>query len=130
MQLILGGANQGKLEWVLHHSGYTAEQVADGETIPLDTLPDKPVLDHLHRWIFRLMQAEADPAAALEAYLERMPDAVRVCDEIGSGVVPIQPQERQRREQTGRLCCLLAKRAERVVRIFCGLPMVLKEEKQ
>ena len=130
MQLILGGANQGKLEWVLHHSGYTAEQVADGETIPLDTLPDKPVLDHLHRWIFRLMQAQADPAAALEAYLERMPDAVLVCDEIGCGVVPIQPQEREWREQTGRLCCLLAKRAERVVRIFCGLPMVLKEEKR
>ena len=130
MQLILGGANQGKLEWVLHHSGYTAEQVADGETIPLDTLPDKPVLDHLHRWIFRLMQAEADPAAALEAYLQRILDALLVCDEIGCGVVPIQPQERQWREQTGRLCCLLAKRAERVVRVFVGLPMVLKEEKR
>ena len=36
--------------------------------------------------------------------------------------------ERARREAVGRLCCRLAERAERVERIFCGLPMVLKGE--
>ena len=34
----------------------------------------------------------------------------------------------QSREAVGRLCCRLAERAERVERIFCGLPMVLKGE--
>ena len=48
--------------------------------------------------------------------------------EMGSGIVPIDPHERLWREQAGRLSCLLAQRAERVVRIFCGLPTVLKGE--
>lgn len=128
MQLVLGGASQGKLQWVLDHCSKTTEQVADGETIPLDAVPDRPVLNHLHRWVFRLMQAGMDPAAALEAYLNRTPDAILICDEIGCGVVPMHPLERAWREQTGRLCCRLAGRAGRVVRIFCGLPMTLKEE--
>ena len=34
--------------------------------------------------------------------------------------------ERAAREAAGRLNCLLAKRADRVIRVFCGLPTVLK----
>jgi len=46
--------------------------------------------------------------------------------EVGGGVVPADPGERAAREAAGRLACLLARRAERVVRVFCGLPQVLK----
>ena len=53
-------------------------------------------------------------------------DILLVTDEIGCGVVPIDPVERQWREETGRLCCLLAQRAQRVERIFCGIAMTLK----
>lgn len=49
-----------------------------------------------------------------------------IATEIGSGVVPIDAEERARRELAGRLHCLLAERAETVVRICCGLPLVLK----
>ena len=35
--------------------------------------------------------------------------------------------QRACREAAGRLSCLLARRADRVVRVFCGLPLVLKE---
>ena len=41
-------------------------------------------------------------------------------------MVPVEPEQRTWREAVGRLCCRLAQRAERVERIFCGLPMVLK----
>lgn len=41
-------------------------------------------------------------------------------------MVPADPGERAAREAAGRLACLLARRAERVVRVFCGLPQVLK----
>ena len=43
-------------------------------------------------------------------------------------MVPIDPGERSWREAVGRLCCVLARRADRVERIFCGLSMVLKGE--
>ena len=32
------------------------------------------------------------------------------------------------REAAGRLACLLARRADAVVRVYCGLPQVLKGE--
>ena len=51
---------------------------------------------------------------------------VVIATEVGGGVVPIDPAERAAREAAGRLSCLLGQRAERVVRVFCGLPMELK----
>lgn len=51
---------------------------------------------------------------------------VVIATEVGGGVVPIDAGERAAREAAGRLSCLLAQKAERVVRVFCGLPMVLK----
>ena len=52
-------------------------------------------------------------------------DAVTIA-EIGGGIVPLDPDERERRERAGRLACLLAERAETVVRVFCGIPKVIK----
>ena len=52
-------------------------------------------------------------------------DAV-IAAEVGGGVVPIDAGERAAREAAGRLSCLLAQRADRVVRVFCGLPLELK----
>ena len=51
-----------------------------------------------------------------------------IASEIGGGVVPIAPEERAAREAAGRLACLLAQRADTVVRVVCGLPQVLKGE--
>ena len=53
---------------------------------------------------------------------------VVIATEVGGGVVPIDPQERAAREAAGRLSCLLAQRADTVVRVFCGLPTILKGE--
>ena len=53
---------------------------------------------------------------------------VVIATEVGGGVVPIEPEVRAAREAAGRLSCLLADRAETVVRVFCGLPLVLKGE--
>lgn len=51
---------------------------------------------------------------------------VVIATEVGGGIVPVDPEERAAREAAGRLSCLLAERADTVVRVFCGLPMVLK----
>ena len=53
---------------------------------------------------------------------------VVISTEVGGGVVPIDVSERAAREAAGRLACLLAERADTVVRVFCGLPMALKGE--
>jgi len=49
-----------------------------------------------------------------------------IAAEVGGGVVPLDPAERAARERAGRLACLLAQRAETVVRVFCGIPKTIK----
>ena len=51
---------------------------------------------------------------------------VVIATEVGGGVVPIDAGERAAREAAGRLSCLLARRAEKVILVFCGLPVILK----
>ena len=53
---------------------------------------------------------------------------VVIATEIGGGIVPVDRKERQKREQAGRLACLLAQRADTVIRVCCGLGQVLKGE--
>ena len=45
-----------------------------------------------------------------------------IANEVGGGIVPTDPK----REAAGRLSCLLAERADTVIRVCCGLPQVLK----
>ena len=51
-----------------------------------------------------------------------------IATELGGGVVPVDAGTRQKREQAGRLACLLAARADTVIRGCCGLPQLLKGE--
>ena len=118
MTLIIGGAGQGKLRCALAFTGLNASQAGN--------LPEEnpPILNHLETWL----KTAADPLPALEAYLARRPDAVILCNEVGCGVVPMDRADRDWRERVGRTCCYLAERAERVIRVYCGIPMVLKGE--
>lgn len=116
MVLIIGGAAQGKLDFARRELGVVAW--SDG------TIGNENCIYNLHRALRQ--QPEAD--TALEAWLEAHPEGVVICDEVGCGVVPVDPAERAWREETGRLCCELAQKADRVERIFCGLSMVLKGE--
>jgi len=74
---------------------------------------------------------DAQDLAAGRADLDALADElaqneVVIATEVGGGVVPVDAEQRRAREAAGRLSCLLAQRAQRVVRVFCGLPMVLK----
>ena len=54
--------------------------------------------------------------------------AIVTCSEVGAGIVPLDAQERAWREAVGRMSCELASQAEAVVRMVCGIPVVLKGE--
>lgn len=75
-------------------------------------------------WDVQNLAADCADLNALAEELAR--HDVVIATEVGGGVVPIDAGERAAREAAGRLSCLLAQRADRVVRVFCGLPMVLK----
>ena len=70
---------------------------------------------------------------AAGADLEQLADELSkreivIAAEIGGGLVPLDAGERAAREAAGRLACLLAERADTVLRVCCGLPQVLKGE--
>jgi adenosylcobinamide kinase/adenosylcobinamide-phosphate guanylyltransferase len=73
-----------------------------------------------------LLAARREDLAALADELSRY--EIVTTAELGGGVVPLDPDERAARERAGRLACLLAERADTVIRVFCGIPKVLKGE--
>ena len=49
-----------------------------------------------------------------------------ICDEVGNGIVPMDAFEREYRERLGRFLIEVAKRADRVERIMCGIGQRIK----
>lgn len=75
----------------------------------------------------RDVQELAGKSEDLTALAEQLAQkTVVIATEVGGGVVPMDAVERHNREQAGRLACLLAERADTVVRVCCGIPQVLK----
>lgn len=70
------------------------------------------------------LAANADDLTALADKLGAF--RVVIATEVGGGIVPTDERQRRAREAAGRLACLLAQRADTVVRVCCGLPQVLK----
>ena len=107
MTFVIGPLYAGKEEYVRSALGW------EDETFSLRTVRD--------------VQELAPLAEDLSALADRLSEKeVVIATETGSGVVPTDPEERFAREQAGRLNCLLAERAENVIRVCCGLPQVLK----
>ena len=69
-------------------------------------------------WGFRCL---AETAGDLGALADRLAQKeIVIATEVGGGVVPVDPAERAAREAAGRLACLLAARADTVVRVAAG----------
>lgn len=77
-------------------------------------------------WDVQELAADAPDLEALAQRLSRY--RVVIATEVGGGVVPVDPEQRRTREAAGRLACLLAERADQVIRVCCGLPQRLKGE--
>ena len=75
-------------------------------------------------WDVQELAAGCGDLATLAQQLAR--NEVVIATEVGGGVVPVDKNERAAREAAGRLGCLLAQRADAVVRVFCGIPVYLK----
>lgn len=121
MILVIGGMGQGKLAAVLRNTEYTEKDVTCTPGV------GKPVLNDLQEAV---RSALAEGKTQEQILAELAGHAVIISDEVGCGVVPVDRFEREWRETVGRICCMLAKDAEQVVRLFCGVPMVLKGETQ
>ena len=87
---------------------------------------DDAALEKNCRWDVQDLAAQETDLEGLADRLAAFPAVIAT--DVGSGVVPLDREERENREKAGRLSCLLSQRADTVVRVFCGLPQVLKGE--
>jgi adenosylcobinamide kinase/adenosylcobinamide-phosphate guanylyltransferase len=88
------------------------------------------LVDCLTLWLNNLMFTDRDIDAETErleaAVAARQAPSVLVSNEVGSGIVPDNAEARRFRDLQGRLNQRIAARADRVVLLVAGLPMVVK----
>jgi len=88
------------------------------------------LIDCATMWLSNHLMAESDLPAAQAALLRAISDCaadlVIVSNEVGHGIVPDNALAREFREAQGRLNIALAARANLVVQVSVGLPLVLK----
>lgn len=124
MELVIGGYAQGKLAHVL--AKYPGAVILDEKE---DKKADVLVWNAFHRSVRELLAEGMDREAILALAEEKERGCnllVIIADEIGGGIVPMEVEERTWREETGRILCRIAARADRVERIVCGIPQIIK----
>ena len=77
--------------------------------------------------IRQLLEQGINSKTFLEQVIEKNPDVILICDEVGYGIVPLKKEDREYREVVGRTICMAAQKANHMERIIGGIGMVLKE---
>lgn len=133
MELYVGGRAQGKLAYVKKIHEEENVTVVDGTEMvsflknQKEMIPGRIIWNHFHQYVWdSLQQKPKEREEFLMQVLEYFPDVIVISDEVGSGIVPIKPEEREYRDETGRLLCMLAQRAERMERVICQIGQRIK----
>ena len=126
MKLVIGGYAQGKLNYVLQKYDMETSKIWDGEIPENKGEQNSIVINHLHHWIKSRIAKGGCPEEEIFAFVENYPNCVIISDEISNGIVPIEAFEREYRERTGRILVELAKKAEEVERVICGIGQKIK----
>lgn len=125
MELIIGGAYQGKLDYAKRTFGIADDDIFEcGDGLPLEL--SKKCITHFERWCYGCSVNGIEPKEKLSEISELISDKVIICNDISCGIVPIEPDIRAWRECVGRTLTFLAQTADSVTRIFCGIPQKLK----
>lgn len=106
MVLVVGGSAQGKY--------------AFAKSLSEDVVKD------LHTQIRMCMERGEDPWTFAEQVLATHSQGVITIAELGCGLIPTDAFERDYRETVGRISCELAKKADAVYRVCCGIPVQIK----
>lgn len=122
MKLIIGGAYQGKRAFAMEKLGIPETQIFTCEDTHIDF--SKPCIDRLEDYVLACVRAGIDPMEQLKG--QDLSEKVIICMDIFCGVVPIDATMRLWRHTTGLVCQYLAKNADSVSRIYCGLEQRLK----
>ena len=124
MILIIGGAYQGKLNYAKERFKLTEEDIS---YCSLEEEPDfsKPCISGLHLFVVGAIQRGIDPIEYINSRMEILKSKIIICDDICSGIVPLEKENRLWRDNTGKILQLLARQSDEVIRLFSGIPQNL-----
>lgn len=152
MIFVTGGMAQGKRDFAEKLVDCQGDWT-DGSAVDWDTFMRAELCYNFHVFVRRVLERKTGPGwgdegadcgfcrdnilwtsgelAALEGRLVEnlytgTQEKLLITDDIGCGIVPVDPFERMCREETGRICCRIAAGAEQVWRVCCGLGQRIK----
>ena len=123
MIFVFGGAYQGKTEYALREFG--AETVCD---ISETGQPDfsKDIVTGIEGFVSRCTEQGVEPMEYFASRRSQWEHTILIVTDVSQGVVPIDSRVRAAREANGRLMIYLAKEADQVHRVFCGIGKRIK----
>lgn len=128
MIMITGGAFQGKKEFVKKFFSVDENDILNGANCDIDKVFSAKCMCNYHLFIGRLMNEGIDPLDFTEKLCKKNRDIIIIMNEIGCGIILLEKNERNWREQVGRAGCIIAEKSSDVFRICCGIPTKIKGE--
>lgn len=128
MKMIIGGVFQGKLAYGKEQ--FPALTWIDGRQCEKAAIFSCGGIDHFADYIRRCMEEGMEQEELLklaERICQDNEKIVLIAEEIGCGIVPMDPFLRNYRESYGRVCTYLASKACEVHRVVCGIGTVIKK---
>lgn len=133
MILIFGGAYQGKLDYAKEN--FDIKTVCNCGEIDAPEAggfagrePDfsKDAVCALEKFVLKCVKDGVEAADYFKENKEKWQDKVLILTDISQGIVPMDAELRAFREMNGRLMLYLAREAEQVIRVFCGIGKKVK----
>ena len=127
MILVFGGVYQGKLTYATERLEAKENDVFRCSEHDTNLPNGYPIVYELDKWILALVKAGMDTDLVIKNFIRENSNACVIANDISSGVVPMDPEMRKWREAVGRALAEIARQSDEVVRMFCGIPTVLKK---
>ena len=138
MILIFGGAYQGKLDYAKENFDIKTvcdcgavdvlEATGGGAPVFAGREPDfsKDAVCALEKFVLKCVKDGVEAAEYFKENKEKWQDKVLILTDVSQGIVPMDADLRAFREMNGRLMLYLAKEADEVIRVFCGIGKKVK----
>lgn len=124
--LVFGGAFNGKLKYVKDKYSLKDEEIYYCKSDEINF--EKKVISGFHIFIREMLLNNKDSIKYIEENKELLKEKILIADDINSGIVPIDKFDRKWRDINGKALQILSKENNKVIRVFFGLEMVLKDE--
>lgn len=124
MILVFGGSYNRKCQYIKSKYEITEEDIfcCSDENINFS----KKVINGLHIFIRSCVLKNIDSFELIEKNKGSFKDKIIICDEINSGIVPVNKEDRIWREECGHIMQFLMEECDEAYRVFFGIGEKIK----